>query len=68
MMWKIYDYILINHAMERDVIQWDDTVFEIKLIKETEESFVVEGIEMSWDESVQFEIPDCHVVPIMMWY
>jgi hypothetical protein len=66
-MWKIYDYILINHAIEKDIIQWDNTIFEITSIKEDDELFFVDGLEMSWDEEVSFEIPDCHVVPIMVW-
>jgi hypothetical protein len=66
-MWKVYDYILINHAIESDIIQWEDTIFEIKSIKENEESFFVEGLELNWEDEVEFDIPDCHVVPIMIW-
>ena len=66
-MWKINDYILINHAIEGDILQWDSVIFELKYIEDNDKIFVVRGMEMNWDEDIEFEIPDCHIVPLMIW-
>jgi hypothetical protein len=65
-MWETNDFILINYAIIGDVISFDDVVFELQHIEDEGESFLVRGIEMNWDEEVEFEIPDSTVVPLMI--
>lgn len=66
-MWNINDYILINHAIIGDILQFDNVVFEVTDINDDGDNFIVLGMEMSWDEDVEFEIPDRKLVPLMVW-
>lgn len=66
-MWEVSDHILINYSMTGDILQWENQVFELKELIDHDEYYVVRGIEMSWDEEVEFKIPDCSVLPMMVW-
>lgn len=66
-MWQVHDKILINHAIEGDIIQWDDQVFELKELIDHDDYYIVRGIEVSWDDNVELKIADCSVIPLMIW-
>jgi hypothetical protein len=65
-MWQINDYMIINFILPGDVISWEDTVFQVTKLTDQDEEFLVEGVELNWNEEVEFNIPDARIVPVFI--
>lgn len=66
-MWKIDDYSMVNYLLAGDVIKWGNQIITVSNLIEEGTFIKVIGNESEWEEEVEVIIPDCELVPLVIW-
>lgn len=66
-MWKVDDYSMVNYLLAGDVIKWGNQIITVSNLIEEGNFIKVIGNESEWEEEVEVIIPDCELVPLVIW-